>query len=37
MAFNPDQHLALLFGIVSVLVVIGGYFLRRCFGPESAS
>jgi GABA permease len=37
MAFNPDQHLALLFGIVSVLVVIGGYFLRRWFGPESAS
>jgi GABA permease len=35
MAFNPDQHLALLFGIVSVLVVIGGYFLRRWFGPPS--
>jgi GABA permease len=37
MAFNPDQHLALLFGIVSVLVVIGGYFLRRWFGPPSTS
>jgi len=33
MAFSADQHLALLFGVVSALTVVAGYFLRRRFGP----
>jgi GABA permease len=32
MAFSADQHLALLFGVVSALAVMGSYFLRRRFG-----
>ncbi|HUA90206.1 MAG TPA: amino acid permease [Steroidobacteraceae bacterium] len=32
MAFIPDQRLPLLFGVVSALVMLGGYALRRGFG-----
>jgi GABA permease len=33
MAFIPEQRAALLFGVISALVMLGGYFLRRRFGP----
>ena len=39
MAFIPDQRLPLLFGIMSALVMLAGYFVRRRFGaaaPPSA-
>jgi GABA permease len=35
MAFSSDQHLALLFGVVSALTAMGGYFLRRKFGSKA--
>ena len=35
MAFIPDQRLPLLFGIISALVMVAGYGLRKRFGPKS--
>ncbi len=38
MGLIPDQRLALLFGVVSALVMLLGYFVRRRFGaPRSGS
>jgi GABA permease len=36
MAFIPDQRLPLLFGVMSALVMLGGYFARRRFGAAAA-
>jgi len=36
MAFIPDQRLPLLFGVLSALVMLVGYALRRRFGPAPA-
>ena len=36
MAFIPDQRLPLLFGLMSAVVMLGGYFLRRRFGAAAA-
>jgi GABA permease len=33
MAFIPEQRSPLLFGLISALLMLGGYFLRRRFGP----
>jgi GABA permease len=33
MAFIPEQRAPLLFGLISALLMLGGYFLRRRFGP----
>jgi GABA permease len=33
MAFIPDQRAPLLFGILSASLMLGGYYLRRRFGP----
>jgi len=35
MAFIPEQQAPLLFGIVSALVMLGGFALRRRFGPAA--
>ena len=35
MAFIPDQRLPLLFGVMSALVMLCGYALRRRFGPRT--
>jgi GABA permease len=35
MAFIPDQRAPLLFGVLSVLAMMGGYVLRRRFGAPS--
>jgi GABA permease len=35
MAFIPDQRLPLLFGVMSALVMLGGYFARRRFGAAT--
>ncbi len=35
MAFIPDQRLPLLFGVISALVMLAGYGLRRRFGPKN--
>ena len=37
MAFIPDQRLPLLFGIISALVMLAGYGLRKRFGRRSLS
>jgi GABA permease len=37
MAFIPDQRLPLLFGIMSALVMLAGYGLRKRFGHRSPS
>jgi GABA permease len=37
MAFIPDQRLPLLFGIISALVMLAGYGLRKRFGGRSLS
>jgi GABA permease len=34
MAFIPDQRYPLLFGVVSALIMLAGYGLRRRFGPR---
>jgi GABA permease len=34
MAFIPDQRSPLLFGVISALVMLGGYGLRRRFGAS---
>lgn len=34
MAFIPDQRMPLLFGIISTLVMVAGYGLRKRFGPQ---
>ena len=33
MAFVPGQRLPLAFGVASALAMLGGYALRRRFGP----
>ncbi len=35
MAFIEDQRLPLLFGVMSALVMLGGYFVRRRFGAAA--
>jgi GABA permease len=35
MAFIEDQRLPLLFGVLSALVMVCGYFLRRRFGAPA--
>jgi GABA permease len=37
MAFIPDQRLPLLFGVMSALLMLGGYFIRRRFGAAPAA
>ena len=37
MAFIPEQRLPLLFGTVSACVMLGGYALRRRYGPSSTA
>jgi GABA permease len=34
MAFIPNQRMPLLFGIISALVMVAGYGLRKRFGPQ---
>jgi GABA permease len=37
MAFIPDQRSPLLFGILSALAMLGGYVIRRRFGPPAVA
>jgi GABA permease len=35
MTFIPEQRAPLLFGLLSALAMLAGYFLRRRFGPTA--